>query len=470
MNNNLKHVIKDINNGKNLEENLPLYFNSLFGKYYEQSILNVAMEYYTVLQQQADGLFNGTEEKRTVDFMNGIVNLLFVQCATVDKYQEAALQLEMHRAEVIRKMEVLTAYIDQVLLYEYVLNRLEKKYVEQVPEVNEEIFVQKLVQYIFGTKENFIINERIKETIGQLPVRMARSKYYELLKNSLTLYKGADKSSVKTYLYMLRTSANLYKPEGMEQYFTEIGEMVSKFHQVDYDTLSKEEHKQLSETVIKAADMLKAMMEEYVCLQTLLNDLYVYVLAYPYGDFAENDKTGICRDIIKEAAEYMQGEAVEESESIEEKLVQLEGLQETLLEDIVVLEGILPVIGESYGSLLQGMMLEHQYKSLERVQQLMSTSLFMEFTEEAEETADEAYISEVTNELIEELTLLFKSRPIRFIRAVIANTIDKMPVFFNSADEVTEYIQNSLQLCNDVSEKQAAIEILNEIIEESELY
>ena len=46
----------------------------------------------------------------------------------------------------------------------------------------------------------------------------------------------------------------------------------------------------------------------------------------------------------------------------------------------------------------------------------------------------------------------------------MANTIDKLPVFFNNTDEIQNYINVSLMQCTDDAEAAATVEVLKLII------
>lgn len=152
-------------------------------------------------------------------------------------------------------------------------------------------------------------------------------------------------------------------------------------------------------------------------------------------------------------------------ESVMEYLYQLEGCQERLAVESEKMEAVLELAGQSYSEQLSKLELTEMYENLQKANKLMSTSVFVKLDEEVQETADEAFVAAETEKILEEFTQLFHNKSIRLVRAVIANAIDKMPVFFNSTDEVMEYIKNSLSMCKDTAEKQASIEILKEIME-----
>ena len=47
----------------------------------------------------------------------------------------------------------------------------------------------------------------------------------------------------------------------------------------------------------------------------------------------------------------------------------------------------------------------------------------------------------------------------------MANTLEKIPVFFTTPQEVADYISQSLALCDDEAEKYAAKQLIQSIME-----
>lgn len=462
-----KQLIKNLNNGKNLDKVLPEYIHVLAENYKNQAFIRCAMQYYVMYEQYADGMFIEEEVKDTVNDICEMMKRVFVQKEDFEK-EECISRIESARSNIIEKMEVLTNYTDQITVYEYVLNRIEHKFDETIAEEDTTVFTQKLMQYIFGVKDNFVMNEKIKEVISQLPVRMARSKFYELIKNSISLYKGGQKESLDSYLYMLRTSAMLYKPKGEGQYFKNWGAFVETLRTTDYGKLTKEAFDDLSGELMGKAANIMYTSEMFVSLQELINSLYVFVLM----DEQENvlpdeyqDIRKVCEEIIT-AIDSKMKHGEEQPFDMEKKLYQLEGVPEKIAQNISQLEGSLDMVKESYKERLAEYGLEVVTANLEKAQTLLSDSIFVEFKEQSLEEVSDEMAEEETKKLIDELSILFQKNSIRVVRAVIASTIARMPVFFANTEEVSEYIQSSLDQCKDAAEKAASFEILRSVIEE----
>lgn len=463
MNTDKKHLIKNLSKGKDLEENIPKYVAFMAENYFEQSLVHCSMKYYTLYEQVLDRTEMLSEEKEELDSVNVLIKEVYA--ADLDK--TACLnKLDAVRTRIMDKMDVLTSYTDQLMVYEYMLNRLEHKFEESNLRVDDTVFAQQLIQYIFGVKDNFVVNERVKEVIGQLPVRMARSRFYELVKNSMTLYKGSDKSSLESYLYMMRTSTLLYQAQGKDSCFSEIGKIVKVFEAADYDAMEAQEYKEKAALLKDIAVKIKEISDFLVSIQEIVNNLYVYTLTKDGCKKEAGEEAKACLALIHEIEVLFEDGADKEiPESVMEYLYQLEGCQERLAVESEKMEAVLELAGQSYSEQLSKLELTEMYENLQKANKLMSTSVFVKLDEEVQETADEAFVAAETEKILEEFTQLFQNKSIRLVRAVIANAIDKMPVFFNSTDEVMEYIKNSLSMCKDTAEKQASIEILKEIME-----
>ena len=51
-------------------------------------------------------------------------------------------------------------------------------------------------------------------------------------------------------------------------------------------------------------------------------------------------------------------------------------------------------------------------------------------------------------------------------RAIMANTMNKMPVFFKDHKEVMDYVCYSMERCSDIHEKAACVEIISALMSE----
>lgn len=467
----IKELVHNINKGKNLDENIPFYKNILSDVYNQASLLHITMEYYVLyeLLQEKKGEENAYLQE-VIEVVNQVVSTAFSEERLTDeKRQELLDLLRTTRTDVIGKMKILTMYTDKLSIYEHVINRIELKYGAEIATADVEVFVQKVCQYIFSGKDNVVINESIKEVLAELPVRMARSKYFQLIEDSLSVYKGSDKSAVDRYIYMLETSAMLYEPEGADQYFVEIKEFTERLEKMYFSALSEPEFHMVCEELQEKATFISEVADLYVSIQSVLNHLYCYLSSLSQQDFTDTSDVA-CVDIIRGVSSlFVEGSWKEIPEEISDKLVQTEGKLEKLAEDLIQLESVLMDVCIGKEEKLEELGLAADFRKLEVVSQLISMSgTFVEFEEETQdELADETYILEQTGKLLAKLKDQFSKNEICITRAVIAATISKFPVFFTSSEEVEEYVRESLERCTDDAERQASMNVIASIMEDN---
>ena len=464
-----KDLVKAIKKGKDLDKNLPLFRNRLFDIYNQVSILHVTMDYFVLYEtlQEKSGKENGYLAD-TISVINQVIKEIFVnEISGEEEKKEQVAKILSARDEVIRMMKILTMYTDKLQIYEHVVNRMELKYENHMELADIDTFVQKVYQYIFSGKDNVVINENIKEVLAELPVRMARSKYFQMIENSMSVYKDADKSALDRFVYMLETSAMLYEPEGVGEYFLDIKEFSDRLGKMCFSAMSEAEFRMVYDELQEKAEFIEEVADLYVSIQGLLNSLYCYETSFQ-GQEHEKESEQACLAIIKGVNQlFAEGNWADIPQEIQEKLVLTEGKQESLVEEMMQLEAGLMDIQMGQEEKLEQLGMLEDFDKLDAMQQLLAASgTFVEFEEEAvEETADEAYVMEETAKLLEKLKVQFSENEMCVNRAVIAATISKFPVFFTSSKEVEEYIRESLERCQDDAERQASMNVIQVIME-----
>ena len=141
-----KELVRNINKGKNLDENIPAYRDLLFDIYNQASLLHITMEYFVLYEslQEKQGEEKGYL-KEVIEVVNDVIRQAFTQEALTEEKKKALIdRLLETRDDVIRKMKILTMYTDKLAIYEHVVNRIELKYETNVPVADVETFVQKV--------------------------------------------------------------------------------------------------------------------------------------------------------------------------------------------------------------------------------------------------------------------------------------------------------------------------------------
>lgn len=472
MNKSVKHICQDIRNGKLPEENIPKLFNYMVDYNETYAYVRLAMHYYAFYEAFIDDEDTWSAEAKDMiaEICKHIQNDVLQGCSGADR-EKAIKSVDNIRNKIMKRMEILAAYTDIFRTHEYVLNRVEYRFKEVDSSFDTEEFAREILRYIFDSEDNLVINEKIKEIIGQLPVRITKQKYFDLLKDSLQNYLGADKSSLDSYLYILRTSALLTQEPDMETLYPALWERKEFLASLDYKGIDKENYEKALIQLSAAVFILETEQNLYYSLQEIINEVYALLLCTSYSGMTEGvaaEAKDAAFHIIKEINNlFTLGKKEELPMELTESFSKLEGIQEDIFFDLSLMEDAFFTVENQYEELTKSLMLGQLLQTLRWVSELQSSSLFIELGKEQKEIkVDETLLEQVTTELEKELSDLFASCDKMIYRAVMANTMNKMPVFFNSHKEVMDYVLYALERCSDPYEKAAVAEIINEIMSE----
>ena len=369
-----------------------------------------------------------------------------------EKREEEALSL---RKESTQIMELLSAYTDRFTVYEYVLNRLEYRFSGASLEAgySDEDMTQEILQKLSSETDQTVRQSMLVSIIEQLPMRMTRKRFFQVLAEGMDAYKGSDKEAVDGQLFMLRTAAMLEEPAEFKQSFPAFYEVVE---QAPLSTVSEAEWNKLHDMLADAMEELNSQMDRMLLLQELINDLCVVTMT-DGCTWTEQHKT--CSSIISFTLTPGTDEA-----ALNAMLTALEGIQEqysmTFQEKSTLVDELMQSSKEQLSE--QGMI--ETFSKLEVLSKLLSSSRFADIEQKQEsETVEASYIEEQTAALISELETFLKSSSKPLARAVMAKLVTMVPLFIRDYNQLEEYIQNSLSSCSDVAEKLACIEIIRSL-------
>ena len=379
------------------------------------------------------------------------------------------------RTEVIDRMQVLTGYVDCFVVYEYILNRIQYRFDEKEVLPEDTAFAQEVMNFIFGSNDNVTINDNLRVVLGQLPMRMTRSHYFDLIKNCISVYKGSEIESLEGFLYMLRTSAMLYKHPAQEQYFTEFAGVLQELMEADYEHMDRTLYELYAEKVRVSASKLNDLSDLYMQIGQIINGVYTLVVTEPYC--VDEEKMTVVDDVIrginalfleKEIDLWQREDLLTEEDRLNwlaEKLPAVEGQQEKLYQSVNVAEAALDELLEGRAEEIEAAGLSDAFIKLHHLSQLNSSSVFAPLESQESAGIVTAEIAEQeTEKLLSELKELFQGRSRMFRRAIMAATVEKLPTFFKSAQEIADYMMNALNQCDDEAEKYASKQLILEMI------
>lgn len=454
---NLSYIANEINKGKDLDENLLLYLKSASSLYSTLGAIKLSMNYYTLV----DILL---EEDIDDSFISSFENVkALLEEILKGETKDANTKLEEIRNELIKKMEKITNIVDRLRIYEYVLNRIEYKYKEA--ELDKEYYntylTNDVMHYILKDKDNVVINTKISEIIGQLPMRMSKGKFYDHIEDAFSLHHGAMKKTIDDFYYSLSTTAML-KEIGDISEFGEVSIALEKLENARYSNLSSDEFDQLRKAFDLASERINALADAYVLLTQVINDALTISLTNATS-LGLNEELELSKNIILETGKaYITRVGMED---IAENFVKFEGKQEKLLENISSSDFIIDYVNNELKSRLDEENAK-AYENLSKVTKLQSGSDFVPLFKQLDEEdiPEDSYADEIAAKLCKELDESFKNMESMVKRAIMASVISSLPVFFNDTKEIQDYINSSLMACSDEAEMKACVEIIKAVV------
>lgn len=371
--------------------------------------------------------------------------------------EEGLLKL---REDITHEVEVLTSYTDCFQIYEYVLNRMERKF-KTLPEtgLDDESFVKLLTEFITDAKEPAVMNGRIKQIMGQLPVRLTKQKFFNFVMEGLSVYIGSPWENLHDMMETLRTESMAKLPLGMEEGHKDFFELLEQLRHADYKTMTLEGYEEANARLSLACEGLMEQSGLYLMLQELINDFCVLIFARPQA-VIDGKEEELYSSMIKDILEKFQKEDFSPvKEDFFDRLTQLEGRQETYYERYLRAE--LPEKRDQWDP-------DPDYERAVNVDRLLSGSSFVELkkagTREETGIVDRSYLEEKAEEFFKELEEVFSSGSRPVTRAIMAKVLSDLPVYFRSIDEIQAYVKGSFQCCLDEPEKETCKELLEELM------
>ena len=455
----LATIVSDLMKGKKTSENLPLYISGLKSLYNRMAHMRLALNYYTFSEMYYE-LSKDLKEvcKDEVDFLQKIVKEVVLDGVYSDATEKS---MEEFRNGIISKVETITGYTDKLQIFEYILNRVEFRFNESEYDLEyyNNDFERDIYNYVVGDRDNAGVNMRLSMVMGELPMRLSKNKFFDVLCDSFSIYKGSEKKSVDDFMYRVRTAAAVYEINA-DKSFRGLEKALDEFKSVDYQNITKEQFDLMRDKMDGVIDLATSYSDIFVVIMEILNDVYSILLCKDsLFDVAE-------REGLLEITEYCYGVIEGDNEpdfSVAEKFVEYEGLQEKIAMMVNAPESALMEIYDANRKVIEQLQKDADMKVLERIGLLQSGSVFVTFDadDSKKEEADEKYIKELTDDLISDLTKVFEENGRLYNRAVMATVISNLPAYFNNIKEFEEYVHVSLSQCNDEAEQKACMTLIN---------
>ena len=475
MYNEEKKLITDIQRRKDLDSNLGLFADVASKANFEYACQKFTLNFLTLKDMHMDG---DVPDDSYIAHCETVIDK--IASDYLADYEEARLEtadddiklVAEVRDTITRKMKVLTSYTDAFEMYEYILNRKEYGYPEnmteelqsELDEIDADEFADEIFRFIFADSDKVAVNSKLQALIGQLPIRMTKNRFYDILGDTLDIYNGVEKESLDQFIDMVESTALIKLPDGFDTEYPDLYNALGILRQADYAQLSYEDYRKLADVLDRSAQFLNSVVTEYMLIVELINDLYVMLLAISIRNNT-SEKCHKAMEVVAGAIKAEEGEL----ESVYTMLNDIVGEQEAAGEHKVMLESAVYDITTGYMEDITRVGLDGTYRALEKMDKLLSGSMFVDIDNVAVAgvlKVDSDYIAGCKEKLVSEFADLFAQNSMTVNRALMAKILSNIPVFFNTTDEIKEYIQGSLTRCREKSELLADYMVIKQMMEE----
>ena len=450
---NERELLSSMKKKKKYASYLQDYTNMFTQLYHDYASIQLAFSYYTVYEILSEDADNTEWKQNLVNKLTTILDL---------DGEEAIDNIVSLRNEVTGFMNNITLYSDVLSIFEHILNRVEYRFKDCVkPDLD--YVSTRIQQFIFADKDAVITNDKIKTIVSELPVRMTKQRFYDILSDSLDIYEGSDVSSVDSFLYMLRTIATLQSDLQPVSDLDGIDTFITRCNQTDFTKILEEEYNLLMNELQNYGEQLTDIVNIYMQVQECINHFYTIQLCKPYVSHSSTAGKNALDMVSHIKSHYYDTDSQLVLNGCNTYLEQLEGKQEDIMERVMGFEALLSDVAleletnQDSNSAIDALLI---------CEKLVSTSMFIDLEADSDNTiADNSYIKTAKEQLIADFSAFFTSHSQLVNRAVMSAVLGAVPVFFKNTEEIVQYINYALEHCSDLSELCACVEIINQIME-----
>ena len=269
----MKKIVGDLLKNRNIEESLKKYTGGFMKINNKYALIRLAMNYYTYyVSVSEDG---GMVAPGFNEYVKTINETIEKYVNGGDDFSENIAELEAIRNIIIEKVADITCYVDKYNVYEHAVNRVEYRFREEdYPSgYSDENFTRTIMQFILEDEDNMMINSKIKDVIGQLPVRLTKNKFFEMLSNGLSIYNGGTKEALDDFLYMIKTCSMLHKTDTMATNYPHLYEEFDNLKNVKFKEMDSKGYDEFKDRLSDITMYIDDEMDNLMRVQEVLNDL-----------------------------------------------------------------------------------------------------------------------------------------------------------------------------------------------------
>lgn len=458
-------IMRELRKGKYSKENLLQFIGYMKNGEHRMALLQLALQYpvYYETISEAEAAENCPECIREISRETAALAEQFILAEGETDSAAALAAAEALRQKITAAMRTLTAYTDAMVLYEYVVNRMEYQFRDgsHVPEISDVELQKKIMDYLSNSSDNQAAQMRTLEVIAQLPMRMTRQRFFQIIEDSFSVYIGSEKSTVDELAYMLRSAANVNQIDA-EGVFAGLKAQKDSIQAALAQELDADRFEAVYDSLENAMAELNTYSDCVMSAQEVVNHMYTMLLARPFGLSNINEQQN-CLEIVRQINNrFADAERPEIGEELDELFMGIEGIQEYLQDQLDAMESVFAELPKEDADAE----VDTGLKQLYACTRMQSSSLFAELgLPQKAENAEEAYVRQLAAEQCQMYRECFKGMPKSMIRGIMASSVTMLPLFVRNYQEIEDYVSSSLLNCTDAAEKTACRELILNLIE-----
>ncbi|WP_105614994.1 hypothetical protein [Vallitalea okinawensis] len=438
------------------EEAIKELNNYQFQNYHIVALLDLIMHYIateeTFTEQNLHEMLTNEAElndiyqnmKHCVRNIGPIVNDQAEKVIYTDQLKKAKRTLE-------DRVKVLVAYNDTIELFESILKKKINK-IDECPD--DEALAGELLNFAFMDQDKFLINQRIKEILRIVPIRMAKEKTYDYVRNSMQIYYGGYQTDLQNYLKGVKDTILPERVNGYGDYFNSYTSILHKLSSIPFNEITEDEACEYLSKLEELSKRLEQGLDICRSITELVNLLIVIFIGPPF----DCQRISVKEPAMKHFCRIMQH--VTENDDLSDSLVYdsltaLEGIPEKWHEEIDKMDGVVDLVLNNQ-RLIENLSIKEYLSDLVISKRLLSTSLFAEIDQidTLDETQTDRKALEMSiddlNHFIEDI-LVTSEKEVG--RGKINQLLYTLPIAFRRPQELFDFILVALQSCSRLEEK-----------------
>lgn len=477
-------IINNINNNYKLDKNLVDYVARLSSGYNDYGMVKLALEYINLSESQEEFVesFESIDkcltEAKTMDVINSVIKEGVLADCGSDVLSQQGDKIKDLRSKLILLMDYVLLITSKLTKVEYIFNRIEGRFIDELPDYNIDDTVNEIMMYLFEDKDNVVINDKLSLIIPELPIRITKGKILSRISDVMTLYKGDDYSALKYFIYTLNNAAGIKysAKKGYDIDYSTMGittfldDEIKCFENINYDELTKDEYFELKDKMNKYTGLIKSIGDGIVMYMETINAL-VCVLTTKEDNLKLNpNTTDICCNLLDEVmVNGMSNDNIPlENGAVRDvymMLSSLEGEAEKFGPDNDYMFSALESIENCHLSKIEELSLKEKFANIKMCDKLCSTSYFFDLEDKADnEKVDDIILKKENEMLIGTLKAVLDNSSRMEKRAYISLIMSQLPNEFSNSNQIKEYVVNSFEMCSDKAELAGCIGAVNNAI------